>query len=565
MAKITINGNTVKVKKGTTILQAAKSIGIDIPTLCFIEEINEIGFCRICVVEVEGEQDLVSSCNTEIKNGMVVYTDSEQVIQSREATLQLLASRHRFDCWRCPKDGMCEFYDLLKQHNVVFEEFGPGVGRGKDIIAGSGITQDQSKCVLCKRCVAVCQNVVTANVLKFHDDDGMNPFVSPAVGLDFDQTGCVFCGQCVKACPTGTLFETDSTQTVLQFLRNKDGQVVVQLDKEASTAIAEEFGYPVETPFEETIHKTYEALEQLGFDIVTNIDLGEDVQAVETAREFIKRKDQGGLFPLFTTTCASSNRYLELYQPDKLEHLANVKSPHILQGALLKHKLLGSRPENIKVVTVGTCTSKKYEITRDELVTNGFKDVDAVLTAREIVKLMKQKGIQYKSLSGKEPNPNVTANRPLVKGGAIVATINAILTLSHNEPLSDLNFKLIYGSKESDGTIEEAVIPYNGKKLVVARVRGGAAIKAFMTMMNRKQYDLVELQMCPGGCLNGGGMPVRKTLPTHEVIARRQCALCSADMQLSNPMHNKFLDKLDSDDIEAFVRTHYSQKEYRRE
>ena len=252
MAKITINGEVVKVKKGTTILNAAKSIGIDIPTLCFIKEINEIGFCRICVVEVEGEQDLVSACNTEISNGMVITTDSDKVIQSRSATLQLLASKHRFDCWRCPKDGMCEFYDLLKEFDVTFEEFGLGKGRNPERIFGAGISEDQSQCILCKRGVAVCNDVVTAKVLKFRDDDGMNPVVSPTPGLAFDEAGCIFCGQCVNTCPTGTLFETNNTKDVEALLRDKDNFVVAQISDQANSALAEEFGYDIETPIEET-------------------------------------------------------------------------------------------------------------------------------------------------------------------------------------------------------------------------------------------------------------------------------------------------------------------------
>ena len=193
MANITINDIPVKVKNGTTILNACKSIGVKIPTLCFIAEINEIGFCRICVVEVEGEQDLVSACNTEITNGMVVKTDSELVLESRKNTLRLLANKHKFNCWQCPKDGECEFYDMLKTYDITFDEFGPSVGRNPEVILGTGISMDQSKCILCKRCVAVCQEVVTAKVLKFRDDDGLNPFVSPTVGLAFDETGCIFC------------------------------------------------------------------------------------------------------------------------------------------------------------------------------------------------------------------------------------------------------------------------------------------------------------------------------------------------------------------------------------
>ena len=396
MPKVTINGEVVKVKSGTTILNAAKSIGIEIPKLCFIEEINEIGFCRICVVEVEGEQDLVSSCNTQIKNGMVITTDSDKVIESRESTLQLLASRHRFDCWRCPKDGMCEFYDLLKEFDVTFDEFGPGKGRNPEQIFGTGISQDQSKCILCKRCVAVCTNVAAAKVLKFRDDDGMNPIVSPTPGLAFDEAGCTFCGQCVKACPTGTLFETDHTKEVEALLRDKQTTVVAQLSNLANSALAEEFGYDIESPASETFGKAITALELLGFNEVTTTDLGEDMQSYATAKEVISRLENGVNLPVITSNCAATNRYLELYKPELLDNLSTVKSPHILQGAILKEKLV--KADNVKVVTIDTCTSKKYEVTREEL----SKDVDHAITVRELAKLLKRKGINFNKLENKK-------------------------------------------------------------------------------------------------------------------------------------------------------------------
>jgi len=563
MAKITINGNVIKVKNGTSILNAARSNGINIPTLCFLEEINEIGFCRICVVEVEGEQDLISSCNTEVKNGMVIFTDSDKVIQSREATLQLLASRHRFDCWRCPKDGMCEFYDLLKKHDVVFEEFGPGIGRSSDLITGSAISQDQSKCVLCKRCVAVCQNVATANVLKFNDDDGMNPFVSPVPGLTFDESGCVGCGQCVKTCPTGTLFATDHTDKVFSFLRDKNNHVVVQLDTQVNSAIAEEFGYDITTSTEETIGKTYRALQLLGFDTITNTDLGKDFQAMEMARDFVDRFKQSETLPLFTSTCPASTKYLELHNTEVLEHISTVKSPAVLQGAILKHNLLKQAPETVKIVTIGSCTAHKMEIARDELVTDFLPDVDAALTVREIAKMIKQKGIDYKRLEPLVLDNTITATRPPVKGGAIVATLNVISELLDNKPLEDIPFKQVYGTLESTGTIEETTVLIGGSKLLCARVTGGAAFKEFFTRMATKRYHLVEFSMCPGGCLNGGGMPLVKNVKSHDIILGRENALCiDTDAPLSNPMHNKFVQELPLVELQEFIHTSYSVKEY---
>jgi len=300
MATITINGNAVKVKSGTSILKAVEAQGIRVPTLCFMEEINEIGFCRICVVEVEGEQDLISACNTEVTNGMVIKTDSQMVLDSRVASLQLLASKHRFDCWKCPKEGRCEFYDLLKEYDVVVDDFGGGVGRNPEVIPGIGIEMDQSKCVLCKRCVAVCTEVVTANVLKFRDEDGLNPFVSPTPGLAFEDAGCIFCGQCTKVCPTGTLHETDHIKRVEALLRDPNKKVVVQMAPAVRAAIGEEFGYPVGTPVKLIQPKMYESLKLLGFDDITDTNWAADLTILEEGTELIGRIKNGGKLPLFT-------------------------------------------------------------------------------------------------------------------------------------------------------------------------------------------------------------------------------------------------------------------------
>lgn len=562
MAKLTINGQQVKVKNGSTILQACNKLGIDIPTLCFIEEINEIGFCRICVVEVEGEQDLVSSCNTEVTNGMVIHTDSEPVVASRKATLGLLASRHRFDCWRCPKDGACEFYDLLKEHDVVFSEFGGGVGRKNDLIEGVAISQDQTKCVLCKRCVAVCQNVVTANVLKFHDDDGLNPVVSPAIGLSFDETGCVHCGQCVKTCPTGTLFETDHTEDVLTFLRDENNHVVVQLDKHAASAVAEEFGYDINTPLEDTIEQTYQALELLGFDTVTNTDLGEDLYAMEAAGELEERLAEGTL-PLFTTTCPATVSYFEQHRSEYLPNLATKKSPHLISGALLKHNFL--KDDNVSVVTVGTCTAKKYEITRDESKTNATADVNAVLTVRELVKLMKLKGINYRALKGSKPDNAFTTDHTVYQGGTLTAILNVFSEQQGAGPISKLEFKRTRAGLESDGIIEEAQVTIGAHKLRVAKVYGGAAFKEMFQKLDKKQYHLVEFMMCPGGCMNGGGMPVKKNIPTHDVLLARETAFCHPDAEPSNPVHNDLVQSLDKAVYQPLVETTFAAREFRKE
>lgn len=568
MPKITINGEVVKVKSGTTILNAAKSIGIEIPTLCFIKEMNEIGFCRICVVEVEGEQDLVSSCNTEIKNGMVITTDSNQVIESRESTLQLLASRHRFDCWRCPKDGSCEFYDLLKEFDVKFEEFGPGTGRNPEQIYGTGISQDQSKCVLCKRCVAVCTNVAAAKVLKFRDDNGINPIVSPTPGLAFDEAGCTFCGQCVKACPTGTLFETDHTKEVEALLRDTDTTVVAQISKLANSALAEEFGYDMDFDASETFGKTMNALGLLGFDEVTTVDLGEDMQAYATAKEVVSRLESGVNLPVITTTCPSATRYLELYKPELLDNLSSVKTPHMIQGALLKEKLV--KADNVKVVTIDTCTAKKYETTREELTTNGVPHVDYALTVRELAKLLKRRGIKLNKLENIEYKNDLTGDViPPVKGGALVSTLNTVSELLDNKSLPTIDFKIVRGKEfnEATGLIKEAQVLINGQKLNVAIVHGAGAYKEmFEKLQGKKQYHLVEMMSCPGGCFNGGGQPF-STLPVLDVVTKRMesLGLNNPDLPISNPTHNELVKELYSDELTDLLHTTYSQKEFTKE
>lgn len=588
MATITVNGISVKVKAGSTILKAAESIGVRIPTLCFIEEINEIGFCRICVVEVEGEQDLVSACNTAVTNGMVVFTDSDKVLESRRSTLQLLASKHRFDCWRCPKDGMCEFYDLLKEYDVVFEEFGPSKGRNPEQIFGTGISQDQTKCVLCKRCVAVCQVVVTANVLKFRDDDGMNPVVSPTPGLSFDETGCIFCGQCVKVCPTGTLFETNHVSRVEDALRDPNKYVIVQTAPAVRAGIGEEFGYEIGTPVKEIEGKMYQALNMLGFDDITDTNWAADLTIMEEGTELINRIQNGGTLPLFTSCCPSWVRYTELYEPEFLENLSTAKSPHTMQGSLLKHyyaaKILNKKPEDIYVVSIMPCTSKKYEINRPEMEVDGVRDVDAVLTVRELAKLIKRKGVNFKELEDFEPKSPLAVFSGAgtifgASGGVAEAALRTLSEVLEKKPLEKLEFEVLRGAdfKDSKGSIKEATVTIAGNKLNVAVVHGGAAIKEMYKRIKsgKKQYHFVEFMGCPGGCVNGGGMPIVQDLPMHEVIKRRANALYQQDADLvmrkshENPsvikIYEDFLKEPNSHEAHKYCHTHYSQKDYRNE
>ena len=589
MAKITINGVSLKVKNGMTILKACEEQGIRIPTLCFLEEINEIGFCRICVVEVVGEQDLISACNTEVTNGMIIETDSEKVLNSRIASLQLLAGKHRFDCWKCPKEGRCEFYDLLKEYDVKVDDFGGGVGRNPEIIPGIGIEMDQSKCVLCKRCVAVCQDVVTANVLKFRDDDGMNPFVSPTPGLAFEDAGCIFCGQCTKVCPTGTLYETDHIKRVKALLKDRKKTVVVQMAPAVRAALGEEFGYAVGTPVREIQGKMYRSLKLLGFDDITDVNWGADLTILEEGTELINRIKNGGKLPLFTSCSPGWVRYSEMYRPEYLDNLSTAKSPHMMQGALIKAyyapKYLDKKPEEVAVVSIMPCTAKKYEISREEMEVDGVRDVDAVLTVRELGKFIKMQGIDFRNLEDYQPESHLAQFTGAgtifgASGGVAEAALRTVYEVLEEKPLEKLEFEIVRGVdfETYEGFIKEATVTVAGMKLNCAVVHGGAALKEMYKRLdeNKKQYHFIEFMACPGGCVNGGGMPVCSSMSMENVIRKRAQSLYDQDAtdtplrkSHNNPsitkVYEEFLGEANSHVAHKYCHTHYSKKDFRKE
>lgn len=566
MASITINGKTLKVKNGTTILKAAEQIGIEIPTLCFLEEINEIGFCRVCVVEVEDEQDLVSACNTEVANGMVIHTNSEKVKESRRATLDLLASKHRFDCWRCPKDGMCEFYDMLKEHDVVFEEFGPGIGRTDETIYGTGISQDLSKCILCKRCVAVCQEVVTANVLKFRDEDPLNPVVSPTPGLAFDESGCIFCGQCVKACPTGTLYETNHVEDVENILL-EDNYVIAQISEEARIGLREEFGQDMK---DEAFDNVFDqALKMIGFEDTVSTGLAEDLHVRALGEELYQHMQAKKDTPLLSSWCSGFVRYTELYYGDAIDQLSKLRSPHILQGTLLKdHE--NKDKDNVKVVSIMPCTSKKYEITREELLVDGEQVVDYVLTVREIAKMIKRRGFDLETMKPieKTDSPYKEARKT---SNDLLGNVLAYVAEKMNVPFEQPKFKVIHGERlvETEGVIEEASVKLGKEKFNVLRVSGGNAVKAMYKLLNesKKTYLFADVSQCASGCMNGGGQAIRHNVEMHEVLKAREEAICQLHQDRETTT-NEYANSL----LEGFFReandlleTSYSLKEFTKE
>ncbi len=566
MPKITLNGKQVNAKNGQTILSVAYENGIKIPTICFLKEINEIGYCRMCVVEVNTEKDLVSACDTPIKKGMIIDTESDKVIESRTSTLALLAKRHKFNCWTCPRgDGSCDFYNLLKNYRVDEFHFGAAKGRFEYQIPGAAITQDQTKCVLCKRCVAVCGEVVTAKALKFRDEpDATNPIVSPTPGLSFDESGCISCGECTKVCPTGALIETDHMDKVEEAIR-VGKRVVAQVDPAVKAAVGEAFGYPVGQNIAEVENKLYSAFMEVGFSEVQDIANSADLMFMEQAQEFVTRLekfDQGqtNVLPMFTSSSAGWIRYIEQYQPNYLENVSSVKSPHMMNASLLR-----GNNEDAYVVSILPSTAGKYEIERSEF--DGL--VDAVLTTREFARMLKKNKVILRDLEEKSMNSFAGFGQMFGSVGTeTYATLKQAASILGSELVIDID-----SIRNLEENIQEATITINGKQLNVAIVHGGKGIKRMFEILavNKKQYHFIEVSDNFGGLVNGGGQPIvheEYLLGTNVAELRTNGLNRDAELPQDNPFVKsayKNLGRPGSNEAYKLLHTKFSKKSFRRE
>ena len=416
-----------------------------------------------------------------------------------------------------------------------------------------------------------------------------NPFVSPTPGLAFEDAGCIFCGQCTKVCPTGTLHETDHIKRVEALLRDPNKKVVVQMAPAVRAAIGEEFGYPVGTPVKLIQPKMYESLKLLGFDDITDTNWAADLTILEEGTELIGRIKNGGKLPLFTSCSPGWIRYTEMYRPEYMDNLSTAKSPHMMQGAMIKGyyapKYMDTKPENVAVVSIMPCTAKKYEISREEMEVDGVRDVDAVLTVRELGKLIKKNDIDFRNLEGYEPTSHLAQFTGAgtifgASGGVAEAALRTVYEVLEEKPLEKLEFEVVRGAdfETYQGFIKEATVTVAGIKLNCAVVHGGAALKEMYRRLDegKKQYHFVEFMACPGGCVNGGGMPVCSSMSMEQVIKKRAQSLYDQDandtelrMSHKNPsitkVYEEFLTEPNSKIAHKYLHTHYSQKEFRKE
>ena len=535
---IKINGRDITVPAGSTILEAARMAGIQIPTLCYLKEINEIGACRICVVEVKGARSLVAACVFPVNEGMEVFTNTPKVIESRKTTLKLLLSNHRKECLSCVRSGSCELQKLCHDYGIEDENAFEGVKSRYDIDASaSHMYRDNEKCILCRRCVAVCDKNQSVGVIGANAR-GFDTHIGCAFELPLGEVGCISCGQCITVCPTGALSERDDTQKVMDALNDPDKHVIVQTAPAVRVGLGEEFGYPMGTV---VTGKMVAALRALGFDKVFDTNFSADLTIREEATEFLGRYTEKKNLPLITSCSPGWIKFCETYYPEFIPNLSTCKSPQGMFGSVAKTyyaKLMNIDPKDIFVVSAMPCTAKKFEAERfGHTAVPGLADIDAVITVRELARMIKKNGIMFNDL----PDDSFDAPFGLGSGagtifGATGGVMEAALrtayeTLTHEE-LKNLDFTDVRGVEG----IKEATYTIAGNVIKVAVASGTANAKKLLDMVKNgeKQYDFIEIMACPGGCVNGGGQPIQPAYVRNftDVRAARAAGLYADDKAL---------------------------------
>ena len=511
MVNLKINNIDVSVPAGSTILQAAKSANIEIPTLCYMKEINEIGACRICVVEVKGARSLVASCVYPVNEGMEVFTSTPRVLKARRMTLELLLSNHNRKCLSCIRSGSCELQSLCNEYGVDNDGKYDGAKTESEIDdSAAHMYRDNSKCILCRRCIAVCEKNQAVSVIGANERGFATHVGSPFEAL-LDETSCVSCGQCIVNCPTGALSEKDSTGKVWEALSDDSKHVIVQTAPAVRAAIAEEFGNPIGTDGE---GKMVAALRRLGFDGVYDTDIAADLTIIEEANELVERIQNGGKLPMITSCSPGWIKYCEYNFPDLLDNLSTCKSPQQMFGALAKTwyaDKMGIDPKDIYVVSVMPCTAKKFEIGREDQAAAGVPDVDAVITTRELARMIKRAGINFNGLADEKfdmPLGSSTGAGVIfgATGGVMEAALRTAVETITGKELPNLEFTEVRGMEG----IKEASYEVGGLTGKVAVASGLANAKELMKKVRKGEvdYQFIEIMACPGGCVNGGGQPV---------------------------------------------------------
>ena len=575
MINLTIDDQKVTVPEGTTILEAAKQAGIDIPTLCFLKEINEVGDCRMCIVEVEGRKGFATSCIQTVEEGMVVHTHTQNVLEARHVILDLIISNHAKDCLTCTRSGNCELQTLATKFNVLNVEFPGEMTKHKIDDESPSIVRDFNKCILCRRCVAACKNVQHIGAIDVINR-GFESCISTVGDHSLNNVNCTFCGQCIEACPTGALHEKETINDVWAKLKDPDTYVVVQTAPAVRVALGEEFQMPIGTNVK---GKMVTALKRLGFDKVFDTNTGADFTIMEEANEFVERFKKNDNLPMMTSCCPAWVKYIESYEPDLLPHLSSCKSPHQMFGAIIKSyyaKKVGIDPEKIYTVSIMPCIAKKFERQRPEMQVDGLYDVDNVITTRELSRMIKQANIELEKLEDSEfdsPMGEATGAGAIfgTTGGVMEAALRTAQDTLTGKSLDKIEFKQVRGGKG----IKKATIEIAGKPIKVVAASGleNARIILDEIKSGKADYQFVEIMACPGGCIMGGGQPIKSSKIRAEVDVRklRADSIYSIDEKSTirksheNPIlkkiYEEYLEKPGSYRAEKLLHTNYKKRE----
>ena len=572
---IKINGMEVTAPKGSTILEAARLAHIEIPTLCFLKEINEIGACRICVVEVKGARSLVASCVYPINEGMEVWTNTPRVLESRKKTLQLLLSNHDRKCLSCVRSGNCELQQLAKELGVEDEGYYDGARTPSEIDDSAvHMFRDNSKCILCRRCVAMCEQVQGIGVIG-PNQRGFATNIGSAFEMGLGETSCVSCGQCIAVCPTGALYEKSCIDDVLAAIHDPNKHVIVQTAPAVRAGLGEEFGYPIGTDVQ---GKMAAALRRIGFDKVFDTNFGADLTIMEEAHEFIDRVQNGGVLPMITSCSPGWVKYCEHYFPDMTENLSSCKSPQQMFGAIAKSyyaEKMGIDPKDIVSVSVMPCTAKKFEIGRPDEDATGYPDVDYSMTTRELARMIKKLGIRFRDLPDEEFDVplGIGTGAAVIfgaTGGVMEAALRTAVETLTGEELPNVDFTQVRGTEG----IKEAAYQVAGMEVKVAVASGLANARKLLNMVKNgeAQYHFIEIMGCPGGCVNGGSQPQQPghVRNTTDIRALRASVLYQLDEKNAirksheNPaikeLYDTFLGKPGSSKAHHLLHTSYVKR-----
>ncbi|MEN6636507.1 MAG: NADH-dependent [FeFe] hydrogenase, group A6 [Clostridiaceae bacterium] len=548
---VKVNGIETKVPANSTILEAAHVAGIRIPTLCYLREINAIAACRICLVQATGVRGHAAACVQKVADGMEIQTNTPELRAARKTTLELILSNHRMDCLSCDRNQDCELQTLAREYGVdQYKYMGNEDLKPQYERSAPHLVRDNSKCILCRRCVAVCGHNQHVAVIGTNER-GFDTHVGSAFDMPLNDTACINCGQCISVCPTGALTERDDTQIVWDALADKTKHVIVAPAPSVRVQLGECFGMPIGTNVQ---GKLAAALRRLGFDKVFDVDFAADVTIMEEGTELLHRLQNGGKLPMITSCSPGWVKFCEYYFPDMIENLSSCKSPQQMFGALVKTyyaEKMGIDPKDLFVVSIMPCTAKKFECTRDNEAAAGVPDIDISLTTRELANMIKRSGIRFTDLPDEDFDPmlGVASGAGHIfgaTGGVMEAALRTVAEIVTGKPLDNLDFTAVRGVEGC----KEAEYDLAGTKVRVAVTSGTENAFQLLEMVRKGEadYHFIEVMACPGGCVNGGGQPHQpgEVRNFHDLRAERAAGLYGQDknMKLRKSHENPFIKEL---------------------